>query len=1376
MSMKNGTDALSRVRTGQGGTRSCASAIGRVALVAAAIGVASSFAATAPSFVTDEAVFWLDASTLSQLPGQEVTSWPDVRGAGYPVATSCATVVPKMISTSGARGTITGKKAVTFFAAKTQCDMNFTTDYNVKAAFFVVDIDATQDAFLLGGPNTATQGGHNYAFHRSGANYKYGYAPACTYWNDGVQVENPGDTAIPTDYQLISYRYDATGAGAAVQQLTRDRNQTDRVGGKRLCEVITFSRVLTDDERVAVEDYLRAKWFEESWSWSEGVSVESLLGLAQVRFDASAASSFHYDTEDPTKVVQWDDLSGNGNNFTAGSARLKDNSWVTVYGTVGTVMGQPAFDMGEANSGIDLTLGTRLTDTRTMFMVASVGNNGTSDIFWLGDIQGGNFRFHRGSGGGYFYGLDAVYARPEINGRVWCNGVSVTSSGNTPEKPGALSVYNFVVSKNCEWKNLGQDRDCAGRNGGKKVAELITFDFEMPDGARKRIEDYLIEKWTPTEAYIDSMAAVHVDASSADNFNYTDANITGWKNTALGADLYKETKLWNEAEQYDVNCGSYGFTNGVPAFLMGTVGSNIDLAFERLTNIRAVFWAMDIQRHQQAFFLGDHRPGSSTASDYSQTFNFHRGGSGQYAYDHGSAIWKNYKVVCDGTEVSNMTSDKPPYGMHVFDHVASADLIAASLSKDRWCRNANSLAGQRDGGRAISELLIFTNEVWGLTRVGVRKRIENKWTRKCGWAGAGDAEWSGDKYRVFGADATVPEGGASAKGVGFTADATLDGDALALGAGGFFANEDVTASIEASVTGDVGVFGAGTVLFASAQTLQSLYVGCNATAELKPGSTITGNVTMLKDSKIVVDVSGLSSKEYAEISIGGTVTLPEGGTFLDYLALSDDSHVISLSDDGKKILVNDNVPVRAVWKGGADATDAANWTCYDDEGDVIANKLPGMYVTNITLAADCNLGGWTTAPCRSGAVIDLAGHTLEVKDLSDSVYPEAVITNSADATTATLDVTVASGATASDSTAVICGNVKFVKSGKGTFVGNVGQLYTGGTEVREGMLKAGIAGTLKPFGVPVSEADLANIEVAPGAIFDFAQKCGWGGYRMTLAGGVLQNSNGGFDDAAGGTFTNIVITADGSRFDSPGRPTPWGVFGNGTSTSGYPPTSIDLGSHDLTINVSWFFKLCNTTILGDGNITVKGSDAFQTGYNGRAHANGEIAATNVDFRIETPLRIYAPFSLHDYEAAHANLNTVGGESTAEMKVFGTFTPASHDAFYGCTMMDGSTIDLKNRTEEGKVPFNLTCAMTGDSANCQHKSVTFTPGANVTVDLSAFTANLKTLANGYVLTWDTPPASSVKFVPDEYTMKRGYAFAKDDSGLRLISCGFTIFVR
>ena len=189
---------------------------------------------SAPQFVKDEAVFWLDASSLTQLPGEDVTIWPDVRGGAYPTATSCSDVIPKLIATSDERGTMSGKKAVTFFTTGTQCDMNFPTDYNVKSVFFVVDIDPKHEAFLLGGPQNATKGGHTYGFHRNGANYKYVYTPSCTYWNDGIKVENPQDTAIPTGYQLISYRYDENGAGVAVQQLTRDRDQSSRVGGRRL--------------------------------------------------------------------------------------------------------------------------------------------------------------------------------------------------------------------------------------------------------------------------------------------------------------------------------------------------------------------------------------------------------------------------------------------------------------------------------------------------------------------------------------------------------------------------------------------------------------------------------------------------------------------------------------------------------------------------------------------------------------------------------------------------------------------------------------------------------------------------------------------------------------------------------------------------------------------------------------------------------------------------------------------------------------------------------------------------------------------------------------------------------------------------------------
>lgn len=1330
-----------------------------VAALAATICAAMSALAgvSAPSFVTEEAVFWLDASTLSQLPSQEVTSWPDVRGEGYPVASTAPNRVnPKMTSTGS--GDVAGKKAVDFGSLGSNRDMKFDAEQkNAVTVFFVMDIDNAKCACLLGG----TDGSAQRFCREKQAAYAANLAQTGNYsiWTNGEKVADPYNTATPSGYNLIVYRCDDTSNLPRVQFLASDRNLDGRIGGKRLCEVIALPRVLTDDERVAVEDYLRAKWFEDTSSWADGVPVENLLGMAQVHFDASVASSFHYDTEDPTKVVQWDDLSGNGNHFTA---HINESYNLTKYGTVGSVTGRPVFDSGTAPSGIDLKLATRITDTRSVVMVTDIDR--TQAAFWLGDS--GDYTFHRGAGGSYFYYQNWNWPAPEAGGSPWCNGVAIASRDNYPDLPGHLGIYVFNMAHDSCWCYLGQDRSQTARNGGKRVAELFTFNFALPDSARKRIEDYLFEKWTPSEAYIDSIAAVHVDASSASNFNYTDANITGWKNTALGADLYRYPQGYHNDNAYDMGYGSYGMTNGVPAFLMGVGGSDIDLAFERLTNVRTVFWAMDIQRVQKAFFLGDPRMTAGQGGDY----HFHRGGSGQYAagYDNG---FRYGNLACDGTVV-NTTGDIPPYGMHVFDLSASKDCTAAAISGDRWCDH-------RNGGRAISELLILTNEVWGLTRVGVRRRIENKWTRKCGWAGAGDAEWGADKYRVFAADATVPEGGASVKGVGFTADATLGGDALAIGVGGFFANEDVTATIEATVTGDVGVFGAGTVLFAAGQTLPSLYVGCNATAELKPGSSISGNVTMLKDSKILVDVSGLGTKEFASISIGGTVTLPEGGTFLDYIALSDASHVLSLSDDGKTILVNDSVPVRAIWKGGEDATDTANWTCYDDAGDVIANKLPGMYVTNVTLEADCDFKNWANGAFHNGVVIDLMGHALEVVNLPNAVFPNAVITNTADATTATLGVTVASGVTASDATAAICGNVKFVKRGAGTFVAARAQIYTGGTEVAGGTLKANkdVAGS--QFGVPVSDADLANIEVASGAVFDFAQKCGWGGYRMTLAGGTLQNSGGGFGDEAGGTFTNIVITAEGSCLNSAGTAAvPWGVFGYGTSSSGYAPTSIDLGSHTLTLKVNWFFKLCNTTITGDGNFVVtrseRGYDPFQTGVKGLAHANGEIAATNVNFRIENQMRLYAPLSLHDYEAAYDNLAKVGLDSTAEMKVFGTFRPGAHNAFFGCTMQDGSAIDLSNRTEEGALPLHLTCAMTGDSANCAYKSVTFVPGATVMVDLSA--CNIKQLANSYVLTWDAKPASGVKFVPDAATMRRGYAFAKTDEGLKLITCGFTIFVK
>ena len=43
-----------------------------------------------------------------------------------------------------------------------------------------------------------------------------------------------------------------------------------------------------------------------------------------------------------------------------------------------------------------------------------------------------------------------------------------------------------------------------------------------------------------------------------------------------------------------------------------------------------------------------------------------------------------------------------------------------------------------------------------------------------------------------------------------------------------------------------------------------------------------------------------------------------------------------------------------------------------------------------------------------------------------------------------------------------------------------------------------------------------------------------------------------------------------------------------------------------------------------------------------------------------------------------------------MNVHGVFKPAAHDYFYGCTLLDGSTIDFANRT----TPLPVVSAFTG----------------------------------------------------------------------------------
>ncbi len=945
-------------------------AVKRMFCLAMAGAAMAAAAVTAPDLVTNEALFWLDATTFSDVAsGTEITAWPDARGSSYPGVTSYKSVKPQVIEISD--GDLAGKKAVTFFTAGTQCDMRFNSQHTVKTVFFVLDIDQTVSAFLLGADNS-------YDFHRgTGGQYSGNYSPArdAAIWNSGKRIASTTSEVIPTGYQMLTI---SSSAGQRVQNICKDRECYDgnvyRIGGKRVCELIAFTRVLGDGERSLVEGYLKRKWYGSTQTQAEA-TLEMLGYKAQVHFDASVESSFHYG-DDGTSVTQWDDLSLNANHFTASITSQTPN-----YGTRGTVAEKPVYDSGAPASGIDLVLNTRITNTRTVFMATELAGDASLRVFWLGDPS--SINFHRGNNGQYTYPNGNCFLQSELGGMAWCNGIAVPNTLNCcPDPSGGISVYTLQPSSDSAWSKLGQDRAISGRNGGKRVAELFTFASVFSDGDRAIVENALMEKWAPSEEYVDSIlaaAAIHVDASSPDNFQYTDGKITGWKNSALAGDMYRQDSLYRDRDAYTTEYGSYGFTNGIPAFLMGPRGSSIDLSFPRLTNIRSVFWVMDIEHAGVSFFLADAATGVlGTAANLGTTYHFHRNYTGEYANSNAANGWKYGSINCDGVIVVPWTA-KPPHGAHLFDVQASSSLTASALSMDRWCYDTTT---NRNGGRAISELLVLTNEVAGLTQKAIRERIAKKWTTSCGWAGEGDSEWGAANYRVFGENVTVPTDGAAANGVGFTASATMDGGTLTLGDAGIFAAEGAEVAVTATLAGKVGVYGPGTVAVGLG-SIDTLTVGYGATLMLTPGTTeISGTLSLQENSKIVIDVSSLADNEYASITFD-SLLIPAGGSVLDYVSLSDDSEdLLTFSADENKIEINNaNMAVAAVWEGSADAdvADPANWKCYNFKGEVLEGGLPSaVCTTSVTFNAACDLSEQSSVAFRPGTMAYLNGQSVKV--------------------------------------------------------------------------------------------------------------------------------------------------------------------------------------------------------------------------------------------------------------------------------------------------------------------------------------------------------------------------------------------------------------
>jgi autotransporter-associated beta strand protein len=210
------------------------------------------------------ALLHLDASNTNSVVkdgSNKISRWNDASGGTSYAAQATAANQPTLVSDSALGKTVVDFGA--FFSNATGRWMQFKNssgaDINLTTIRSVIAVIKGAN-FLLGDND-------KYHFHRStndptsplwssqyaSANLRAGQA----WLNGGATPLNSTTDNLPADYWLVSVTTDGNPVEAS--RLACDRAL--RTGGQTICEILIFDRVLTAQERVAAETYLRQKWF-----------------------------------------------------------------------------------------------------------------------------------------------------------------------------------------------------------------------------------------------------------------------------------------------------------------------------------------------------------------------------------------------------------------------------------------------------------------------------------------------------------------------------------------------------------------------------------------------------------------------------------------------------------------------------------------------------------------------------------------------------------------------------------------------------------------------------------------------------------------------------------------------------------------------------------------------------------------------------------------------------------------------------------------------------------------------------------------------------------------------------------------------------------
>ena len=219
-------------------------------LMLVGMGCVAGFAGGVPACV-QQAIFWLDAADRTTIQADEqgvVSRWT----SKDPLRVVAQAAQAKPVLTRLADG----QPALDFGAMGSQRDLVYPRFTTIRTLFLVGQFSAERLCHLLGDVN---HGKGAYNFHRGDAG-AYGtlqWATFANVWNGTLPVDIENDILPGDRIQVVAAEMQGPSCS---DSLTNDRNMAGRSGGRKLCEVIAFDRVLATAEREAVSRYLLAKW------------------------------------------------------------------------------------------------------------------------------------------------------------------------------------------------------------------------------------------------------------------------------------------------------------------------------------------------------------------------------------------------------------------------------------------------------------------------------------------------------------------------------------------------------------------------------------------------------------------------------------------------------------------------------------------------------------------------------------------------------------------------------------------------------------------------------------------------------------------------------------------------------------------------------------------------------------------------------------------------------------------------------------------------------------------------------------------------------------------------------------------------------------